>query len=66
MESMLRLQGVPPKRLKKPSNVSAPKFRGMVGNAMSVPVVGRILFNQFKAIGFLKGNTDDPWATFFV
>lgn len=66
LESMLRLQGVPPKRLKKPSNVSAPKFRGMVGNAMSVPVVGRILFNQFKAIGFLKGNTDDPWATFFV
>jgi hypothetical protein len=63
-KSMLLLQGVdPPARLRRPRTVKPGKFRGMIGNAMTVSVVGRIMLRQFKALGFVDSEMEDPWES---
>lgn len=60
-----RLQGVPPNRIMlKDSKVTCPQYRGMLGNAFSVPVAGRVALALLRSI-----STDatlpllrDPWA----
>ena len=69
---MLRLQGfktnvVKFKKLKYNTrrrgekNVTRRQLQLGVGNAMSVPVVGRVLFQCLKVTGFLSGDAVDPW-----
>ena len=70
---MLRLQGFPEKRINfkdvkytsasgKKLTVSERALRGMVGNAMSVSVVGRIMWAALQACELISGDVPDPWA----
>ena len=69
---MLRLQGFQTNiikfkkleyktRRRGEKNVTRRQLQLGVGNAMSVPVVGRVLFQCLKVTGFLSGDAVDPW-----
>ena len=50
---MLRLQGINPKRLLKPPDVTERQFAGMIGNAVAVPVLARVTIGLCKALGIV-------------
>ena len=64
-EELERLQGVPPNRIMlEDSGATRPQYCGMLGNAFSVPVAGRVALALLRSI-----STDatlpllrDPWA----
>ena len=63
---MLKLQGFPLRRLRRPKGVSERQFRMMSGNAFSVPVIGRVAIRLLFTVGLVKGdakgNPPEPWA----
>lgn len=63
---MLKLQGFPLRRLRRPTCVSERQFRMMIGNAFSVPVIGRVAVRLLFTVGLVKGdakgNPPEPWA----
>lgn len=59
---MARLQGIPDGRLKIPGAVTEKRYRGMLGNAFTVSVVGRVALRLLRAIGIAGPEVRDPWA----
>jgi DNA (cytosine-5)-methyltransferase 1 len=63
---MLKLQGFPLRRLRRPTCVSERQFRMMIGNSFSVPVIGRVAIRLLFTVGLVKGdakgNPPEPWA----
>lgn len=75
-KEMFKLQGVPLGRIKysqvscrvkknggKTSmrRVSERQMRLAIGNAMSVPVVGRVMFSVLRLLGYIASSLPDPW-----
>ena len=56
----MRLQGFSPARFKV--NIPLSKLRRLLGNAMSVCVIERLLLEVLRAIGFAH-DLEDRWAT---
>ena len=50
---MLRLQGVPPARLKRPEDVSERQFDQAIGNAITVPLLSALIRQMTVAVGFI-------------
>ena len=68
-KEMLGIQGFPSGRLMwkglltdKSRKVSNRQFNLMIGNTMSVPVVGRLMRELLILVGKLGDDTPDPWA----
>ena len=59
---MARLQGIPDGRLKIPGAVTEKQYGGMLGNAFTVSVVGRVALRLLRAIGIAGPEVRDPWA----
>ncbi len=59
---MARLQGIPDGRLKIPGAVAEKRYGGMLGNAFTVSVVGRVALRLLLAIGIGGPEVRDPWA----
>ena len=59
---MERLQGIPDGRLRIPTQVPARSYRGMLGNAFTVSVVGRVALRLLRAVGIRCPGDTDPWA----
>ena len=59
---MERLQGVPPGRLQVPDAVRERAYWGMLGNACTVSVVGRVVLSLFRAVGLVDSSFQDPWT----
>lgn len=60
-EEMETLQAIPLQRLSLPPHMKARAYQGMLGNAFTVSVVGRIAVRLLRAIG-LTTAVGDPWA----
>ncbi len=58
---MERLQGVPPGRFSRPHAVTERQYAGMLGNAFTVGVVGRVALRLLKAVGIVDASCSDPW-----
>ena len=58
----LQLQGVSPKRMLKPPHVSSRKFNMAIGNAMTMPVLARVMHAELISVGLLKTTAVDPFA----
>ena len=56
-----RLQGFPPGRLVLPAAVTEQQYLGMLGNAFTVPVVGRVARALLVAVGAVPASLPDPW-----
>ena len=56
---MLAPQGVPPRRITVPANVSASKFKGMIGNAFDVNLFARVMLRLLPAVGIKHVMKDD-------
>lgn len=56
------LQGFPGGHLRIPSGVSKNKYAGMLGNAFTVSVIGRVALNLLKMVGKVDLEHCDPWA----
>ena len=59
VHEMLALQGVPPRRITVPANVSASKFKGMIGNAFDVNLFARVMLRLLPAVGIKHVMKDD-------
>ena len=70
---MFRLQGFPDSRIEfknlmkstkhgKRTKVSEREVRGMIGNAMTVPVVGRVVRAACQTCGLISLDLPDPWS----
>ncbi|CAK0901360.1 unnamed protein product [Prorocentrum cordatum] len=66
---MLAIQGFPKGRLnwkglltEKGRKVTDRQFNLMIGNTMSVPVVGRLMLKLLILVGKLDKSTPDPWC----
>ena len=56
------LQGFPCGQSRIPAGVTLKAYAGMLGNAFSVPVVGRVALALLKTVGRIK---DFSWDLFF-
>ena len=56
------LQGLPPGYLRLPTGVTECQFAGMIGNAFTVSVIGRVALNLLRAVGVVKETCEDIWA----
>ncbi|CAL1152354.1 unnamed protein product [Cladocopium goreaui] len=56
------LQGFPGGHLRIPAGVSKKKYAGMLGNAFTVSVIGRVALNLLKMVGKVPPEHFDPWA----
>lgn len=53
---MLRLQGVSPARLRKPKSVTAKQFDMAIGNAVTVPLLTKLLERMAVAVGLIPAQ----------
>ena len=58
------MQGFPVNRYDLPKAVSLNKFRGMIGNAYSVNVAGRVMLQLLKTIGVVDAGHVDVWEEY--
>ena len=56
------LQGLPPGSFRLPTGVTECQFAGMIGNAFTVSVIGRVALNLLRAVGVVKETCEDIWA----
>ena len=59
-ETCCRLQGLCVSKLKLPAHDGATRI--LMGNAMSLSVVGRLLRGALLSVGLVSGSTPDRWA----
>ena len=45
-----------------PATVTERRYKGMLGNAFTVSVVGRIALSLLRTIGIAGPEVKDPWA----
>ena len=57
MEEMMKLQGIQPNRLQVPPSVPLRQVKMMLGNAMSLNVMRKLLDRAMNAVG-LRNSTD--------
>ena len=63
LQEMLRLQGLPPRHiLRHQGDVTNRQLGGMIGNAISVNVLERIVGRVLPACGLVRGALSDRWA----
>ena len=62
IDEMARLQGIPDGRLQIPKAATEKRYKGMLGNAFTVSVVGRIALSLLRTIGIAGPEVKDPWA----
>ncbi len=62
IQELEELQGFPGGHLRIPAGVSLKAYAGMLGNAFSVPVVGRVALALLKTVGKIPIRFPDPWA----
>lgn len=60
-KEMETLQAIPMQRLSLPPRMKARTYHGMLGNAFTVSVVGRIAVRLLRAVGVTTA-VGDPWA----
>ena len=58
---MERLQGLPPGLLQIPDGVSERQYAGMLGNATSVSVIGRVALALLRTVGLVDPRFPDVW-----
>ena len=56
------LQGFPAGRIRLPAGVSEKTYAGMLGNAFTVPVVGRVCLALLRTVGTVDPTWPDVWA----
>ena len=56
------LQGFPAGRIRLPAGVSEKVYAGMLGNAFTVPVVGRVCLALLRTVGIVDPTWPDVWA----
>lgn len=61
-EEMERLQGIPALRLKIPPTATERRYKGMLGNAFTVSVVGRVALRLLHTVGIGGAGVSDPWV----
>ena len=61
MKEMLLFQGIKPSSITQ--TCSSTEMGKLIGNAMSVNVVERLLHSLFKSVGLLPKSTKDRWAS---
>ena len=59
------LQGFPAGRIRLPAGVSEKVYAGMLGNAFTVPIVGRVCLALLRTVGIVDPTWPDVWARWY-